>query len=176
MPKIVVVGGSSSNVGKTTLACRILRNDTSRAKIAMKVSVRETPCETRVALETVETLRGEHRDSHRLLDSGALCVVWVTTHRSCVRAALAKGLWMVRQMRPSFVVIESTSAGIHMRNYDESWFVAGQRAWKPWARSHLLRAGRLMTSEEVFANGGPVDTDESNRPPDSRPCGFELDG
>jgi molybdopterin-guanine dinucleotide biosynthesis protein len=148
---IVVVGGSASNVGKTTLAARLVRQHAARAPtVAVKVSVREKPCETRVL-----TLRpgeeAEHRrDTGKLLDAGAQCVVWVTVNRANVRAGLALGLATARRIRPATVVVESTSAGIELRRISDSWFVAGDGEWKPWADRHRERADHVVRSEDVF--------------------------
>jgi molybdopterin-guanine dinucleotide biosynthesis protein len=148
---IVVVGGSASNVGKTTLAARLVRQHAVRAPtVAVKVSVREKPCETRVL-----TLRpgeeAEHRrDTGKLLDAGAQCVVWVTVNRANVRAGLALGLATARRIRPATVVVESTSAGIELRRISDSWFVAGDGEWKPWADRHRERADHVVRSEDVF--------------------------
>jgi molybdopterin-guanine dinucleotide biosynthesis protein len=149
--KIVVVGGSASNVGKTTLASRLIRQHAGgESTVALKVSVREKPCET-----TVLTLRSgeeaEHRrDTGRLLDAGAECVVWVTVNRGAVRSGLARGLAAARRLRPSTVVVESTSAGIELQRINDSWFVAGEGDWKPWAERHRRRADHVVLSEEVF--------------------------
>lgn len=149
--EIVVVGGSASNVGKTTLAARLIRQHAADAPtIALKVSVREKPCETRVL--TFRPGEGaEHRaDTGRLLDAGARCVVWVTVHRAAVRSGLALGMAAARRLRPSTVVVESTSAGIELRRIGDSWFVAGEGEWKPWADRHRRRADHVLRSEEVF--------------------------
>ncbi len=148
---IVVVGGSASNVGKTTLAARLVRQHAARAPtVAIKVSVREKPCET-----TVLTLRlgeeAEHRrDTGKLLDAGARCVVWVTVNRAAIRTGLALGLATARRLRPSTVVVESTSAGIELRRISDSWFVAGEGEWKPWADRHRRRADHVVRSEEIL--------------------------
>jgi molybdopterin-guanine dinucleotide biosynthesis protein len=150
--KIVVVGGSASHVGKTTLATQIIRNHAAAriTTIALKVSVREAPCETKVL-----TLRSgdeaQHRkDTGRLLDAGADRVVWVTVNRAEVRSGLALGLATVRRLRPATVVIESTSAGIELRRIDDSWFIAGTGEWKPWAYRHRLRADHVVRTEDVL--------------------------
>jgi molybdopterin-guanine dinucleotide biosynthesis protein len=160
--KIVVVGGSASNVGKTTLAARLVRQFAVRTRtVALKVSVRETPCETRVL-----TLRpgeeAEHRrDTGRLLAAGAECVVWVTVNRAAVRSGLALGLSTVRRLRPATVVVESTSAGIELGRISDSWFVAGEGEWKPWADRHRRRADHVVRSAELFAvPSAPVELKE----------------
>lgn len=151
MMKIVVVGGSASNVGKTTLAARLIGKHAADAPtVAVKVSVREHPCET-----TVLTIRPgeavEHRrDSGKLLAAGADCVVWVTVHRAAVRTGLARGLATVRTLRPATVVVESTSAGIELHRITDSWFVAGEGEWKPWADRHRRRADHVVRSEDIF--------------------------
>ncbi len=146
-----MVGGSASNVGKTSLATRLIRHYAGRGRtVAVKVSVRERPCET-----VVLTLRpgddAEHRrDTGKLLAAGAECVIWVTAARAAVRAGLARGLAAARRARPAAVVLESTSAGIELRRIDESWFVAGAGEWKPWAERHQRRADHVLTSAEAW--------------------------
>jgi molybdopterin-guanine dinucleotide biosynthesis protein len=149
--EIVVVGGSASNVGKTTLAARLISEYAGHAPtVAIKVSVREKPCEV-----SVRTLRPgeevEHRrDTTKLLDAGARSVVWVTVNRAAVRTGLALGIATARRLRPARVVVESTSAGIELRRIDDSWFVAGEGEWKPWADRHRLRADHVVRSDEVL--------------------------
>jgi hypothetical protein len=154
---VVVVGGSASNVGKTTLAARLIGRHAARGRtVAVKVSVREQTCET-----TVLTLRpgddAEHRrDTGKLLAAGAACVVWVTVSRGAVRAGLARGLAAARRLRPDSVVFESTSAGIELRRIDDSWFVAGPGEWKPWADEHRRRADHVVSSAEACAPRDPL--------------------
>ena len=143
----MVVGGSSSKIGKTTLACCLLRRTPQGERwCAMKVSVceGERPTRLRVCLPGYEDTR--HADSGRLLAAGACAVIWVTVWRPCVRSALAAGLRAVRAQAPDGVVIESTSAGIELQHIDESWFVAGRQPWKPWAVRHLRRANHVVLS------------------------------
>jgi molybdopterin-guanine dinucleotide biosynthesis protein len=147
--RIVVVGGSASNVGKTMLAEHLLKRGRAASKVAMKVSVRERPCDLRVLVLTPDTAAEHRHDTDRLLAAGASHVVWVTVHRPQVRAGLAAGLRGVRALRPDVVVIESTSAGIELRGEFESWFVAGDGAWKPWAERHRERADHVLTTAEV---------------------------
>jgi len=148
---IVVVGGSASNVGKTTLAARLVREHAAyTSTVAVKVSVRETPCETRVLTMRPGDEAGHRKDTERLLHAGAQCVVWVTVNRARVRAGLARGLAAARRLRPSTLVIESTSAGIELRRITDSWFVAGEGEWKPWADRHRRRADHVLCSEDVF--------------------------
>jgi hypothetical protein len=116
----------------------------------MKVSVRESPCDTRVLVLGPDDAAAHRRDSSRLLEAGATHVVWVTVQRARVRAGLAAGLRAVRALRAQVVVIESTSAGIHLSGAAESWFVAGEGAWKPWAGRHRDRADYVVTSAEVW--------------------------
>src|ERR1700736_4729560 len=115
----------------------------------MKVSVRERPCETRVLVLGPADAAEHRKDSSRLLEGGATHVVWVTVQRAHVRAGLAAGLRAVRALRPQAVVIESTSAGIELRGPAESWFIAGDGAWKPWAHRHRERANVVLTTAEV---------------------------
>jgi molybdopterin-guanine dinucleotide biosynthesis protein len=147
---IVVVGGSASNVGKTTLAARLIRHHAGRGRtVAVKVSVRERPCEATVLVLRPADDAEHRRDTGKLLAAGAECVVWVTVTRSAVRAGLARGLAAARRLRPDTVVFESTSAGIELSRITDSWFVAGEGEWKPWAERHRRRAHHVVSSDDV---------------------------
>lgn len=149
--KIVVVGGSASNVGKTTLAVQLIGPLAAAGRtVAVKVSVRERPCETRLLLLRRGDDAEHRRDTGRLLAAGAECVVWVTVHRAAVRSGLALGLAAARRLRPATIFIESTSAGIELRRISDSWFVAGKGEWKPWAELHRRRADHVLSSADVF--------------------------
>lgn len=165
--RIVVVGGSASNVGKTALAAHLLAREPAATKVAMKVSVRERPCDLRVLVLTPDVSAEHRHDTDRLLAAGATHVVWVTVHRPSVRAGLAAGLRCVRGLKPEVVVIESTSAGIELRALSDSWFVAGEGAWKPWADRHRERAHHVLTTEDVYrfveTVSPPVRSDGSDR-------------
>ncbi len=148
---VIVVGGSASNVGKTTLAARLVRQHAAQTStVAMKVSVRENPCQTTVLTLRTGDEADHRRDTGTLLDAGARCVVWVTVHRAAVRTGLALGLATARKLGPSTVVVESTSAGIELRRITDSWFVAGEGEWKPWADRHRARADHVVRSDDVF--------------------------
>ena len=149
--KIVVVGGSASNVVKTTLAVQLIGPLAAAGRtVAVKVSVRERPCETRLLLLRRGDDAEHRRDTGRLLAAGAECVVWVTVHRAAVRSGLALGLAAARRLRPATIFIESTSAGIELRRISDSWFVAGKGEWKPWAELHRRRADHVLSSADVF--------------------------
>jgi hypothetical protein len=149
--RIVVVGGSASNVGKTTLAARLVRDHArSGATVAVKVSVRESSCETTIAVLRPADDAGHRYDTQRLLQAGAACVIWVTVSRSNVRRGLARGLFEARALRPRTVVFESTSAGIELRRIHDSWFIAGAGAWKPWAERHRRRAHHVVWAAPAF--------------------------
>jgi molybdopterin-guanine dinucleotide biosynthesis protein len=149
--RIVVVGGSASNVGKTTLAARLVGEHAAAGPtVAVKVSVREKPCETTVLVFRPGEEIEHRRDSGKLLDAGAGRVVWVTVQRAAVRTGLARGLAAARAFRPATVVVESTSAGIELRRIADSWFVAGEGEWKPWADRHRRRADHVVSSDDVL--------------------------
>jgi hypothetical protein len=153
--KLIVGGGSSSHVGKTTLACQLLAALAPTGTwVAMKVSVTERARPLRVLVEQDVTLTERHRDSARLLAAGARAVIWVTVSRPEVRRGLAAGLRVARACRPTGVVLESTSAGIELHRPTVSWFVAGALPWKPWAWRHLVRADHVVTADGA---GGWID-------------------
>ncbi len=146
--RVIVVGGSASKVGKTILACTLVRREPGRC-VAMKVSVTERDVPTRVSVERGAE-NGRHGDTGRLLDAGASAVVWVTVSRRRVRDGLALGLVHARALRPQVLIVESTSAGIHLQRFESSWFVAGPGEWKPWAAEHRDRATRVVASTSLI--------------------------
>jgi GTPase SAR1 family protein len=153
--KVVVVGGSASNVGKTTLAARLIAEYAARGDTAaVKVTVHETPCATSVTV--IETLdaAGRRHDTARLLAAGASRVVWVRVERADVRNGLALGLRAARLRRPATIVVESTSAGIELRRIHDSWFVAGEGEGKPWAERHRNRADHVVRSRDLIGGSG----------------------
>jgi hypothetical protein len=153
--RTVVVGGSASNVGKTTLAVALTRAAALAGRCAaMKISVCEAPGVLRVTCFHPGDDAGHRKDTTRLLCAGAAAVVWVTVSRDVVRDGIAAGLRRARRLRPKTLVIESTSAGIELRAPSESYFVAGEGAWKPWAERHRARATHVVTSADVFGTAG----------------------
>lgn len=148
--RVVVVGGSASNVGKTTLAAALTRAAAAQGRaVAMKVSVREKPCETQVVVFRPGDDSSHRKDSERFIDSGAAAVVWVTVQRARVRKGLAAALRAARALRPDVLVIESTSAGIELKIPIDSYFIAGEGEWKPWAYLHRNRAHHVLTTSDV---------------------------
>jgi molybdopterin-guanine dinucleotide biosynthesis protein len=150
--RTIVVGGSASNVGKTTLAVELIRAATRAGRcVAIKVSVREARGSLNVRTFEPGDDNEHRKDSARLLSAGAEAVVWVTVSRDAVRDGIAAGLRYARRYRPDALVIESTSAGIEMRAPSESYFVAGAGEWKPWAERHRARASHVLRSADVLA-------------------------
>jgi len=148
--RTVVVGGSASDVGKTTLACHLLAVAFGSFKVGLKVSVSEEPGVFRMVVRYRDELAPDRGDSRRLLEAGASAVVWITTSRLAVRTGLARGLLAVRKLRPDLLVVESTAAGIHLRRVSESWFVLGEGPAKAWATLHQRRATHVLHSRDVL--------------------------
>ena len=148
--RVIVVGGSGSKVGKTTLACRLVLEYTEAPTVAMKVTIHEGGEMPRITAVTQDDLATDRGDSRRLLAAGASAVVFVTTGRDVVRSAIAQGLRAARRMRPQLLVIESTAAGVHLNRASESWFVAGDEPWKPWAHLHLAKATHRRHARDVL--------------------------
>jgi hypothetical protein len=149
--RTLVVGGSASSVGKTTLACHLLAVAAESPKVALKLSVHDGSDSLRIILIRRDEIESDRGDSRRLLEAGASAVVLVTTSRTSVRAALAQGLSAARRLRPELLVVESTAAGIHLRRSTESWFVLGDAPGKPWASQHLRRATHVLRSSAVLS-------------------------
>jgi hypothetical protein len=148
--RIIVVGGSASNVGKTTLAVSFVRAFSEfESAVAMKVSVRERPCETRVLIFGASSNAEHRKDCDRFVEAGAKAVVWVTVQRGQVRSGLAAGLRAARALRPGVLVVESTSAGIELKIPIDSYFIAGEGEWKPWAFLHRNRAHHVLSTADV---------------------------
>jgi hypothetical protein len=81
----------------------------------------------------------------------------VTVSRPQIRLGLAAGLRAMRALCPDVGVIESTSAGIQLRRIDQSWFIAGEGEWKPWAHRHRDRADRVLSAQEARTIAAQLD-------------------
>ena len=116
---VVVVGGHTRNIGKTTLAAQILAATSSLQWTAMKItqyghgvcSANGEDCDCAIADHAIaiseERSRNSGTDTSRMLDAGATRVLWVRTQQGGLAEAMPK---LRREMASSAnVLIESNS-------------------------------------------------------------------
>lgn len=147
--KVVVIGGSSANVGKTTFGVQVARQAShSQRSAALIVDVQDRPVETNVRVVTDIGVE-QYGEADRYLTAGVAAVICVTVSWSHVRHGLAAGLWRARVTRPDVLIIDSTAAGIEMKSRIDSYFIAGTDEWTSWAYLHRNRADHVLSPEDV---------------------------
>jgi hypothetical protein len=141
--RAIVIGGTSSGVGKTSLACRIL--EVLPGWGALKTSPRE-------GVGTYEIVRDEATlwlpgsDTCRYLRAGAEEVAWLCYRREHLEAGMREAL-SIFENRPG-VVIEGNSAAKHVSPTSHVILVS-KRGWtemKKSATALLPRANRIVVN------------------------------
>ena len=119
--KIICVAGASSGVGKTTVACGMLRHLPGWAALKVTRSHRRGPCPHRKGCNVCATLQQPYRllemapgkdvagkDTWRLREAGASRVFWLIARPEAVQRGLKKALRKLKSAHG--VVIEGNSA------------------------------------------------------------------
>jgi molybdopterin-guanine dinucleotide biosynthesis protein len=119
--RIICVAGASSGVGKTTVACGMLRHLPGWAALKVTRSHRRGPCPHGRACNVCATLKRPYRllemtpendlpdkDTWRLREAGALRVLWLITRPEAIGRGLKQALRRLKSV-PG-VVIEGNSA------------------------------------------------------------------
>jgi molybdopterin-guanine dinucleotide biosynthesis protein len=94
---IVVVGGQSRNVGKTSAVCEILRATKERAWIAMKISPHAHGVDLSAPV-LVESTAPDQTDSGRFFEAGAARSFWIRSGMDQFDEALKSvpvGNWII---------------------------------------------------------------------------------
>ncbi|HUS04970.1 MAG TPA: hypothetical protein VMZ52_01650 [Bryobacteraceae bacterium] len=95
---IVVVGGQSRNIGKTSAVCEIIRATPDREWIASKISSHGHGADLRSPVVFQETAAGPGTDSGRFLEAGASQALWIRCAGGQLPEALARipaGNWIL---------------------------------------------------------------------------------
>ncbi len=153
---VIVIGGSGSKVGKTTLACHLIRRAALRGSVAgLKISTQAHRHQCELSMYAQPAGASNH-DTDRYLLAGADVALLLDAGVDNFRTHLAAGLRTARTLRPLTLIIESTSAGAELSLPHDSWFVAGTTPWKPAAGKHFERAAHIVEPHElrIFAHAG----------------------
>jgi molybdopterin-guanine dinucleotide biosynthesis protein len=162
-PTVVAVGGFSSNVGKTSLVCEMLRRlpgweaiKLTRGHYRSCGKDPHTCCVSHLLSDQPLVLSGREKtytagkDTARFWDAGAANVHWVIATDTQVRDGILEALTRVRS---GGVIIEGTSP-IFLLPMDYAVMVVrpdGQRM-KPSARKAMERVNALFTSDGALPN------------------------
>jgi hypothetical protein len=139
---IVVVGGQSRNVGKTSAVCEILRATKERTWIAMKISPHAHGVDLSAPV-LVESTAPDYTDSGRFFEAGAARSFWIRSGVDQLDQAL-KGVPLGNW------IIESNSV-VHVISPDVIVFLtdASVEDSKPSGRA-LAESPLRMTLEEAI--------------------------
>jgi molybdopterin-guanine dinucleotide biosynthesis protein len=139
---VVVVGGNSKNIGKTSVASALIGALREKHWLAMKItqhghgicSQNGCECSCAVAEHRVsiseETDRSGKTDTSRFLRAGAVRALWIRTEQGQLSAAMPELMALIEAH--AYVIVESNSL---------------LEFFKPSARRMLARADALITIE-----------------------------
>ena len=148
--RIIVIGGSASKVGKTTLACHLIAKAAEGGRVVgLKVSKHARRRRHEIATSTQTLQHVAFHDTDRFLAAGASAAILLEAGSDNFRDHLAAGIRRARRFRPEILIIESTTAGAELRVPHDSWFVAGTAPWKPAAERHFTRAAHIIRTHEL---------------------------
>jgi len=182
---IVVIGGHTRNIGKTSLAVDVIRAFPQMRWTAMKItqfghgvcSANGEPCDCETADHTIAI--GEERDSDsgtdtsRMLAAGAAKVLWVRTRQGQLAEAMPS---LRKQMRAAQnVLLESNSV---LRFLRPDLYLAvldpGVQDFKPSALRYLDRADAVVMSGEGAGWSGVSDSVWGKKPRFALRLGEEM--
>ena len=140
-PFIIGIGGAHSKVGKTTIACKILRRlqdwgAIKYTKTSFYSSITDNP----------DILRQEHKDTSRLLNAGAQNVLWVQSPSEGLQEVLLVAIDMLSYVKG--IVLEGNSA-IEVLMPELVIFVAGDREIKRGAEKILRMADAVIFDKDL---------------------------
>ena len=161
---IVVVGGHSRNIGKTSVVCRLISAFPECAWTAVKItqfgptvySPKPSACETADQSMTIieERSAANRTDSSRYLAAGAARSLWVRTHREQLATAIPR--IQTEIARAENVILESNSV-LRFLNPDLYLAVLDPSVadFKPSALHYLERADALLYSGQAGESTWP---------------------
>ncbi len=89
VPRMLLIGATAKNAGKTTLACRIVERFRDRGIIVVKATIHRGDEKGQWSV-TRETGAHPDKDTGRLLAAGAREVLWLRSDEDCVERAVAE--------------------------------------------------------------------------------------
>ena len=163
LDRMLMIGSTGANVGKTTLACELLRRLSGQRDIAaVKVTtIREKDgqcprggegCGVCASLEgtfriTQETNRDSDKDTSRLLRAGANRVYWLSVLRAHLREGASA---LMETLRPHTTCICESNSLRHVVEPDLFLLACspGSKLWKESARQVQDYADRIVTAAD----------------------------
>ena len=135
-PFIIGIGGAHSKVGKTTIACQILKRLSGWGALKFtKTSFYSS------IVDSPEILRQKNKDTYRLLNAGAKDVLWVQSSPEDLNEIL--GIAIDRLSHLKGIIIEGNSA-IDALRPDIVIFVSGNNELKKGAEKILRMANAVI--------------------------------
>jgi LAO/AO transport system kinase len=140
-PFIIGIGGAHSKVGKTTVACQILKRlhgwgAIKYTKTSFYSSIVDSP----------DILRQGNKDTSRLINTGAQNVLWVQSPREGLQEVLQVAIDMLSYVKG--IVIEGNGA-IEVLKPDLVIFVTGDREIKRGAEKTLRIADAVIFEKNL---------------------------
>jgi LAO/AO transport system kinase len=147
-PFIIGIGGAHSKVGKTTIACQILRRlngwgAIKYTKTSFYSSIVDNP----------ETLQQENKDTSRLMNAGAQDVLWVQSPSEDIQEVLQIAIDRLSHVRG--IIVEGNSA-IESLKPEIVIFVSGNGEIKRGAEKILSMANIVIFDKEFPKDTPPT--------------------
>jgi uridine kinase len=139
-PFIIGIGGAHSKVGKTTIACQILKRLSGWGAIKYT----KTSFYTSI-VDSPEILKQKNKDTNRLLDAGAQDVLWVQSPPECLKEVLQIAVDRLSYLKG--IIIEGNSA-IEALKPDIVVFVSGNEGLKRGAEKILSMANTVIFDKD----------------------------
>jgi len=146
-PFIIGIGGAHSNVGKTTIACQILR----RLNGWGAIKYTKTSFDSSI-VNSPGTLQQENKDTSRFMNAGAQDVLWVQSPPEGLQEVLQAAIGRLSHV--AGIVIEGNSA-IEALNPDIVIFISGNRGIKRGAEK-ILRMADAVIFDKDLPKGTPA--------------------
>ncbi|MFH0933196.1 MAG: hypothetical protein V1832_02620 [Nitrospirota bacterium] len=144
-PFIIGIGGAHSKVGKTTIACQILKRLSGWGAIKYtKTSFYSS------IVDSPEILRQKKKDTNRLLDAGAQDVLWVRSPSEDLQEILQIAIDRLSHLKG--IILEGNSA-VEVLKPDIVVFVSGNEGLKRGAEKILSMADAV-----IFDKNPPKET------------------
>lgn len=158
---VVVIGGHTRNIGKTSVVAGIVAGLPERRWVAVKItqfghgvcSANGEPCDCETAEHTIavseERERGSGTDSSRYLDAGAARAFWVRTRQGQLQEAMPRVRRLIEEAAAAGcdVIVESNSVLRFVRpDVFVSVLDASVADFKPSALRYLDRADALVVT------------------------------
>ncbi|MEW6161763.1 MAG: hypothetical protein AB1606_00345 [Nitrospirota bacterium] len=145
-PFIIGIGGAHSKVGKTTVACQILKRlggwgAIKYTKTLFYSSIVDSP----------GILRQKNKDTSRLLDAGTHEVLWVQSPPDCLKEILQIAVDRLSHLKG--IILEGNSA-IEVLRPDAVIFISGNKELKRSA-DEILRIADAVIFDKDLPSGTP---------------------